>query len=360
MRLVPALAIVSLAACRSRVPSLDDEFGSARALLQHEQYSLALPVAERALARAERDGNSLDKWRFRLLKADIMIGQRQSAKTLSLLNSYGEPPAEPKLVEARAHYLLLRGRALYGLNRFRESDDFLTRASVAAKQSGSESLSAEILLRQGFLLVLQSKFAEGRAALQKVAGTAHRLRDAYQEGNAIGNMGFALLSESRNDEAVPWFDRAIVLFTKIDARDSIARAHGNLGNCYFRLGDFDSARREYERAQDWFAKTGSSENQQIWIGNAANVSYELGDYAAAEAAYRRALDIARQVPSPVWIERWVGNLALTSLALQKWDAAEKYNNEALEKARALQDGSRRSCGIGGHLHWRGPIEGGGS
>ena len=57
-----------------------------------EQYNLALPIAERALARAERTANQSEAWRFRLLKADIVIGQRQSAKTLALLDSYGNTP----------------------------------------------------------------------------------------------------------------------------------------------------------------------------------------------------------------------------------------------------------------------------
>jgi CHAT domain-containing protein len=337
MRVLSALTLVALSACQSGLPSLGDEYYSAQGLLVREQYNLALPIVERALVRAERAGDQRESWRFRLLKADIVIGQRQSAKTLALLDSYGDPPGGPQWAEIRSHGLLLRGRALYGLNRFHESEEFLATAADAAKQAGSESLTAEILLRQGFVRVLQSRFAEGRAAFQSVAETARRLHDGYQEAAATGNIGFALLSESRNDEAVPWFDHAIQLFTKIDAQDSIARTHGNLGNCYFRLGDFDSARAQYELAQEWFAKTGNRESQQVWTGNAANVSYELADYAAAEAGYTRALEIARQVPSPVWIERWVGNLALTALALQKWDAAEKHNVEALERARALQD-----------------------
>jgi CHAT domain-containing protein/Tfp pilus assembly protein PilF len=337
MRIVSALAFLAIAACPSRGPSLDDEFRSARKLLVREQYNLALPIAERALARAERTANQSEAWRFRLLKADIVIGQRQSAKTLALLDSYGNTPNGSEWAEVRAHALLLRGRALYGLNRFRQSKEFLGRASEDAKQAGSESLSAEILLRQGFVLVLQSKFAEGRTDFQSVAQTAHRLHDVYQEASAVGNIGFALLSESRNDEAIPWFDRAIQLFTKIDARDSVARTHGNLGNCYLRLGDYDSAGLEYNRAQEWFAKTGSLENQQIWIGNAANVSYELADYATADAGYNRALAMAREVSSPVWIARWLNSLASSSLALGKWDAAESYNNEALQKMRDLQD-----------------------
>jgi CHAT domain-containing protein/Tfp pilus assembly protein PilF len=337
MRVLIGLLVFLLAACRSGPPSLDADFRAARNLLLTEQYDLALPIAERDLDDAAHNGQPKDLWRFRLLKADILTGQRQSAQTLSVLESWGDPPAGSDWAELRARFLLLRGRALYGLNRFSESEYFLARASDAAKQSGSESLLAEVLLRQGFLLVLQSRFAEGRTAFQSVADTAHRLGDTYQEASAIGNVGYALLSDSRNDEAISWFERAIAMFSKIDAPDSVARNRGNLGNCYFHLGDYDNARLQFEKARAWFSKTGSKMNQQIWIGNGANVSYETGDYAAAEAGYQQALQIARQVPSPVWIERWLMNLASTSLELGKWDAAETYNNNALEQTRQLQD-----------------------
>ena len=337
MRVFLGLLVFWLAACRSRAPSLDEDFRAARNLLLTEQYDLALPITDRALVRAEGSGKPADRWRFGLLKADILIGQRQSAKTLALLDSFGHTPSGPEWAEVRAHALVVRARALFGLNRFGESEELLALASAEAKQAGSESLSAEVLLRQGVLLVQQSRFADAHRALQSVAETAGRLHDDYQEANAVGNIGYALLTESRNDEAIPWFERAIGMFSKIDAPDSVARNRGNLGNCYFRLGDYDNARLQYEKAQAWFSKTGNKANQQIWIGNAANVSYELGDYSAAEAGYARALEIARQVPSPVWIERWLSNLALTSILLGKWDAAEAYNSEALAQARQLQD-----------------------
>src|SRR5271154_4349078 len=99
MRALTAFALLTLAACRSSVPSLEDEYRSARDLLLREQYNLALPIAARALARAEQSGNPADSWRLRLLKADIVIGQRQSAKTLALLDSYGDPPSKPELAE---------------------------------------------------------------------------------------------------------------------------------------------------------------------------------------------------------------------------------------------------------------------
>jgi CHAT domain-containing protein/tetratricopeptide (TPR) repeat protein len=338
-RCLLALTIIIFAACRSSVISLDAEFHQAQDLLSQERYELALPRAEEGLARAQRIGVEADLWRFRLLKADIQMGQRLAAKTLVLLDEFGEPPAGPEWNEVRAHLLLLRGRGSYTLNRLGEAEDFLARSAVAARQAGSDSLAADVTLRQGALFVRQSRFEAARQAFQTVIESAQRLHDRYQEANALGNMGYDLLTESRHDEAIVWFEKAINIFTSLGAGDSVARTHGNLGNCYFRLGDYDNARTHYQSADEWFAKTGSRDSQQIWIGNAANVSYQLADYSAAETAYKRALDVARQIPSPVWIARWLTNLAATSLELGNWDAAETYNQEALAKMRLLHDTS---------------------
>ena len=339
-RVLPALFVLALAGCRTSVNSLDHDFREAQhLLLPREQYGLALTKAEAGLSRAERMAGQADVWRFRLLKADILIGRRLAQETIALLDKYGEPPSGPDWNEVRAHILLLRGRSCFRVNRLRESEDFLASAAIAAKQTGSESLSTEVLLRQGALLVNQSKFAEARSALQSVAVTAARLRDSYMEATAFGNLGYGLLTESRHDEAIPWFEKAIALFTGLGAGDSVARTHGNRGICYSRLGDYDNARLHYGSAQEWYAKTGDRRSQQIWFGNSGNLSYALADYEAAENSYKRALDAARQVPSPDWIPRWLTNLAAISLEQGKLDAAEMYNGEALEKMR-LEDDKR--------------------
>jgi CHAT domain-containing protein/Tfp pilus assembly protein PilF len=338
-RILLGLSALLLSTCNSRVPSVDAEFRDIQSLLSHEQYDLAMPKAEQCLTRAEHRRNATELWRFRLLKAEIQIGQRLAARTLALLDEYGEPPAGAEWGETRARLLLLRGRASYTLSQLSAAEDFLSRAAVAARKAGSESLSNEVLLRQGALFVRQRQFDKARRAFQTVAATAARLHDTYEEASALGNMGYDLLSESRHDEAIPWFERAITLFTNLGAGDSVARTHGNLGVCFFRLGDYDSARAHYQKADEWFAKTGNRDSQQIWIGNAGNVAYEMGDYTTAEAAYKRALEVARQVPSPVWVARWLDNLSVVSLELGKWDAAEAYNTEALAKTRELKDAS---------------------
>lgn len=337
LRVPLALTILFGTACRHNAPTLDSEFRDIQRLLSAEQYDTALPRAEVALTRAQASGEAKELWRFRLLEADILIGRRAAAKTLAAIEGFGDPPPGSDWDEVRAHLLLLRGRASYVLNRLPESEALLARAADLAAQAHSESLAAEVLLRQGALYVRQAKFNQARSAFSSVAATAARLQDEYQEANALGNMGYDLLSESRHDEAIPWFERAIAIFTGLGAGDSIARTHGNLGICYFRLGDYDNARLHYQNAEEWFAKTGNPASQQIWIGNAANVSYVTGDYAAAEAAYKRALEIARRAPNPVWTARWLDNLAATSIELGKWDAAESYNREALAKMRQLRD-----------------------
>ncbi len=335
-RLVVVSIVATLAACGRGVTAPDADLQYVRSLVTSERYDLALREAEDGLHRAERNGADADRWRFRVLVAEILIGKRREGEALSRLNGYGEPPAGMEWAEIRAQLLLLRVRACIAREPSKCAD-LLARATVAARNSGSQTLSAEAELRRGRLLLRQSRFEQARIAFRHVADVAARTGDTYQEASAALNIGDALADERRYDEAIPWLERAIALFTRVGAAESVARAHGNLGYCYFRLGDYENTLAHYEIAQDWFSRSGNRDSQQIWIGNAGNVQYEAGDYAAAEAAYKRALRIAREVPSPVWIGRWLNNLATTSIELGKWDAAEAFNNEALEIKRRSRD-----------------------
>ena len=335
MRVALSLAVLALAGCANNSKSLDADDQDARRLLAAEQYPQALSGAEDGLRRAGRNAPSKTAWRFRLLKAEILLAERDGSAAAALLRE--DPPAGAEWDEDRGRVFLLRGRAAFYLAHYAEARDWTDRAAELAHQSGSAALTAEVELRQALLLARESKFSEAETLLRQSIRDAAALGDSYLEATAIGNFGYTLLTAARYDEAIVWFEKAAALHRRLGARESLARDDGNLGNCYYRLGDYEQAQQHYDQARAGFRQTGNRFEEQVWTGNAANVQFETGQYAAAAAAYRNALDIARQVPNLDWAARWLNNLAATSVELRDWDAAGRYNREALDLKRQLGD-----------------------
>ncbi len=337
MRSLAWLPVLVLVACRSNSGSIENEARETQALLRQERYDLALTRAEDGFWRASNLGDLKLEWRFRLLRAEALLGRRRAADALRILNEGGDPPAKHDFAEIRGRAFLLRGWASYILRRFSDAGKFLQLASDAAQEAGSPSLAAYVELRRGVLLAMQSRFDESRDTLYDVLDSASKQRDSYLEALAASNVGYALTGESKYDEAIPWYERSRNLATALGAADSVARADGNLGACYAGLGDYEKARMHYEAAEAAFARSGNPDAQQIFIGNAGNVSFEASDYFAAATSYTRALAIARKVPSPVWASRWLSNLAAVSIERGRWDDAERYNNEARALQKTLDD-----------------------
>lgn len=337
MPVVLWLAVAALAGCGHGRRSLVDEPEAIHRLLQSERYDSALSRAEGDLSQAVKARDPKLQWRFRLLKAEVLVARRDAAAALQVLEN--QPPAGPDWAEYRAKALLLRGHAAYLLSHYQEAEDLISQAADAAHQSGSASLEAEIDLRRGFLQVRQAHFQSAEALFRGVIAAANRLHDSYLEGSAIGNLGYALLQSSRYDEAILWFEKAKAIFTRLDARESIARVSGNLGWCYFRLGDLDNARAQFNAAEAEFAKTGNRYEQQAWLGNAGSVALRANDYPTAVADYQRALAIARQLPNDFLVSQWLSNLADCFIAEGDLTQAENYNNESLRLKR-LFPGSR--------------------
>lgn len=331
MRVVVWLAVAGLAGCGHGRRSLVDEPEAIRHLLQSERYDVALARADNDLSKAHKIADARLEWRFRLLKAEILVARRDPAAALHVLEQ--QPPAGPDWAEFRGKALLLRGQAANLLSRYQEAEKLIAQAADAAHQSGSPSLEAQVDLRRGFLQLRQGDFENAEALFRGVIAAANGLQDSYLEASAIGNLGVALLQASRYDEAIVWFEKAKGIFARLDARESIARVSGNLGWCYFRLGDLDNARSQFNAAEAEFSKTGNRYEQQLWIGNAGSVALTAGDYPTAVANYQRALAIARQLPNDFLVSQWLSNLADCFIAEGDLARAETYNNEALRLKR---------------------------
>src|SRR5690348_8346869 len=84
------LAIALLAGCRNESSSLTAEWQAARDLLRSERYDPALAKADIGLAQAKQLGDVAGEWRFRLLKAEVLVGKREPARAIALLDR--DPP----------------------------------------------------------------------------------------------------------------------------------------------------------------------------------------------------------------------------------------------------------------------------
>src|SRR5580700_1758421 len=98
MRRFVALAALLLIGCEGRLRPLEGELTKARQWLRTEQFDQVLGQADQwlQLAREKQDLKLL--WRFRLVKAEALLGQERSfAEVLTLLTDQGDMPLNGEL-----------------------------------------------------------------------------------------------------------------------------------------------------------------------------------------------------------------------------------------------------------------------
>src|SRR5579884_3655394 len=100
MRILLLIASLLAAGCASSSGSFDADYGQIRTLLQSEQYALAEKRIDATLQQAEGLPDARVHWRFRLLKAETLLGERRLSEAAALLRS--DPPDGPGWTEYRA------------------------------------------------------------------------------------------------------------------------------------------------------------------------------------------------------------------------------------------------------------------
>jgi CHAT domain-containing protein/Tfp pilus assembly protein PilF len=309
--------------------SPQEHYQNGRLLLKQSKLNDAMREAEAGL-KAE------PSWRFRILKADILI-VRNDGKAIKETLAFAPPPSDPELL---ARLRMDQGWAENLASNFAAAEDLLQQASEIAKPLGLPSLQATIDLRLGVVEVAQGRkdLAERnlRSAIQVTAD-----RDPYLNATAMGNLGFMFLNSFQLEEAVYWFDKARAVFQQLGSKASYYVTVGNLGSCYQRLGDFEKALLYFQEAETNAHLIGDRYGEQLWIGNSGEVLAERGDLQQAVEKYQQALAIAKSFDKNEkdltgW---WYYSLASVAIELREFDQAESYNQEALRLRQAIGDHS---------------------
>jgi CHAT domain-containing protein/Tfp pilus assembly protein PilF len=286
-----------------------------------------------AMREAEAGFAAEPSWRFRILKADVLLARSDVTAAKALLVS-PKPPTDGELL---ARLRMAQGYAEYLTSNYPRAEELLQQAGQSAKSLGLPWLDAMIENRAGLVAVQQGRMDAAEQSFRHVIEVAAEQHDPYLESTAEHNLGFLFENAFRFEDAIYWFEKASATFHELGNMNSYYVAIGNLGTCYLRLGDLDKGLADLQRAADHARQIPDRFSEQLWIGNSGSVLYDRGDLPLAAEKFKRALEIAQshdknEKDLTGW---WYYSLASVSIDLGKFDEAEAYNKEALSRRQAI-------------------------
>lgn len=321
------LAVVLLSGCVKQSP--DVLYKSAVALYDHGNQKQALEAVERGMVVEP-------SWRFRLLEAEVLLGDGKTDQALALLN-FSPPSTSP---EDRARVAMLRGQVEFRRANYEQADAALTQAEALAAQVSSPLLDAQIAFRRGNLDVRQGRQAQAEQLFRGALKIANEQQNQRLILGLTGNLGWMLSEMRRCDSAVYWLEQARDGFARLRDASDVGRADGNLGWCLYRLGDLEPAETYLRQAEEQAKLDKNPDDQQVWLGDLAALLVDKDDFHGAAQAFRQALASARQIQDLYWMQHWSKNLAQVLIDSGELDEAERSNQEAAQLAAKLSEGKK--------------------
>jgi CHAT domain-containing protein len=307
-----------------------------RISLQIQQGDLtnALKEVNRALAEFGDKSEEWD-WRFRLLKAQILISQSNPKEALSLLKGdLSTPLAATDIAVRRVMY---EGIADRYAQQFKESEKQLADAERLAT-SFQPQLLCDVLNARGALEAAEKKYSSAEASFRKALSIVRTQKRPTLEANILGNLAWLAISEEHFDEAVDLNQAALLRVRSLGMKSLEATILGNMGWSNFQLGDFERALEFYKDGAEQSERSGLNGYSTYWFTGVANSYLALRDYASAEDLSKRTLDRARTLNNAQTIAICLNALAEIALETGRLDEAERYNAEA---TKLEEDGADR-------------------
>jgi CHAT domain-containing protein len=323
------LAVVCLILAACGTPS-EVRYQNGKRLLKEGKLDQAMNEAEAGM-RTE------PSWRFRILKADVLL-RRYDAKAAEALLAGGNPPSDPELL---ARLRMDQGVVENLQSHYSKAEELLQEALRIVTPLNVPSLRSAIEMSLGNVEVKQGRFELGERVLRHVIEVTGAEHDLNQQAVAMSNLGYRFLNTFQMEEAIYWFEKARLIFQQLGLEDRYYIALGNLASCYQRLGDFDGALAKYQEAETHARLTSDYHSEQLWMGDSGEVLFDRGDLQRAAEKFRQALAIAKSHDKDEkdltgW---WYYNLASVSIDLGDYDKADFYNKEALRLRQAIADHS---------------------
>lgn len=327
--LLIALA-ASLNACRRELPQADHD--RIRDEIDRGQFDAASADVDQVLR--DRRANDEWSWRFRILKARILVSRRQSGEALRLLQDEVPPSlVAPDVLEQRKFF---QGMAYLTAQDFTQARKaFLDAEPMAAGLTAR--IRCQLLIGEGHLEINEKNYAKAEAYYKEAMTLARREKLPLVELNVLTDLGSLAPSEDRFDAAIDINMSALELSYSLGAQGYTATILGNLAWSYSELGDFDAALEYFKQGAEVSQRSGLQVLAAYWLTGIANSEIAMHNYSAADDLAQKTLLQARKYKNAQTIVECLNILTRTALRTERQDKAEKHNQEALDLERSGQD-----------------------
>jgi CHAT domain-containing protein len=254
-------------------------------------------------------------WKFRTLKAEVLLRKALPDEALSLLADK-PPPEVPAAVVARKR--IIQGQALCSLNRASEAAAVLNEAQNEIS-SADLVLNAELAFERG-RCAFSSDPPSAQRYFEKAAQLA-RVDDGFIAASALAGSGYLLLRGGHCSDAIAKFDEVLSITGSLLLRE---RTLGNLANCYAELGDWRQSISFAEQAEKLADQIKNRGDQEKWLIDIGRAHLVYKEFPEAEQYFARALAIAKDRKDQDAVAACLNDL--TQLALRRHDlsTAEDY------------------------------------
>jgi len=293
-------------------------------------------AARQSLSTASSAADAAWELRFRLLEAEILLGQRQQSEVIALLTN---GPAFPPQGELAIKRNLLCSRAHDHLGRPQESEQELREARRLAELSHSP-LMGEVLRAEAFVQRDAGHLDQALEKFKQSLALAREHGDSWLETIDLVDLGLLSLQSGRYDQAAVLSQEAAKSASAIQARTQIQWALGNLGWAYYNLGDFDNALANFQAAERVAREIEMTRARVLWLQDAGLAEYKLGNLEDARRDDEAALQSAMSLPASSEIDQIVNietNLALLLYQQGQYDAAKIHSDAGTLAARNSKD-----------------------
>jgi tetratricopeptide (TPR) repeat protein len=221
--------------------------------------------------------------------------------------------------------------------RFLEAREELAEALRLAEGCGLDGLVADIQINRGTLFFYLADYDSMEQCARAALAISGKMGTPGVEGSACAGIGKCFRVRQRWDEAIRWYERALLAFTEDGSGFYASWMQSELGCCYLVLREYDRAMQLFSEALKYSQEAGALASQHTDLANIGWVHLSRGEYAAAISDFQQALEIARGLGDEISIGKWLRNLATTYSRMGNPTLSATYEKEAEEVARRVSE-----------------------